>query len=208
MTKQDFWFEDITTLLDKDYLNDFIPLVEMTDYEKLNAMVRFCIYLSVLLILFTNNVNYIFIIIGILILTYAIYTIDTKKHADIKNELLAEMDVKYRKYADVDKAEAKANAEATAPAKAKAKATDDDECLKPTRDNIFANISLNKMKLDNCNENLLDKQMNEHIEQDRFIESNANIFEDKMSLRQFYKVPNENDADSRKKFMEWCYNSP
>jgi len=204
MTKQDFWFEDITTLLDKDYLNDFIPLVEMTDYEKLNAMVRFCIYLSVLLILFTNNVNYIFIIIGILILTYAIYTIDTKKHADIKKELLAEMDVKYRKYADVDKALAKANAEATAPAKA----TDDDECLKPTRDNIFANISLNKMKLDNCNENLLDKQMNEHIEQDRFIESNANIFEDKMSLRQFYKVPNENDADSRKKFMEWCYNSP
>jgi hypothetical protein len=195
MTKQDFWFEDITILLDKDHLNDFIPLVDMNDHEKLNAMVRFCIYLSVLLILFTNNVNYIFIIIGGLILTYAIYTLNNKQvvdmKSDIKTELLAEIDGKYRKYVDAPEKD-----DAIPPK---------DECIPARRDNIFANVDMNKSKLDDCKDDVKTGML---IEQDRFVESNDNIFEDKMSLRQFYKVPNANDADSRKKFMEWCYKSP
>jgi len=191
MTKQDFWFEDITIILDKDHLNDFIPLVDMDDHEKLNAMVRFCIYLSVLLILFTNNVNYIFILIGGLILTYAIYTLNNKQNGDMKKELLSEIDGKYRKYVETPENDVAIEHKA--------------ECIPATRDNIFANVDMNKSKLNDCKDVVKTDTL---IEQDRFVESNANIFEDKMSLRQFYKVPNENDADSRKKFMEWCYKSP
>ena len=49
--------------------------------------------------------------------------------------------------------------------------------------------------------------MNEHIANDQFVES-GKLFEDKMSLRQFYKVPNQFDSDSRKQFLEWCYKPP
>ena len=199
MTNDSFWFEDMTVLLYKDNLSEFIPLVEMTDEEKLNAVVRFCLYLSVLLILFTNNINYVFIAIGALIITYTIYTIHKKQNTDLKAELLNEIDGKYKKYLDKNEDIDIKKAEPL-----------NTQCLKPSADNIFANNtinSLNKKEINSCEPNVLEKQMNEHIANDQFVES-GKLFEDKMSLRQFYKVPNQFDSDSRKQFLEWCYKPP
>ena len=44
----------------------------MSFYEKLNAIMRFSLYLSVLLIILTAQVNYIFILIVVGILTYTV----------------------------------------------------------------------------------------------------------------------------------------
>ena len=78
MTNNTFWFNDITILLKSEYLNEFMPTIDMTTEQKLNSIVRFCIYLAFLLILFTNNINYIFLVIVGLLITYYVYIFNIK----------------------------------------------------------------------------------------------------------------------------------
>ena len=84
MNKQQFWFDDISILVNQDYLQDFIHVKEMNTSEKLNAIMRFCMYLSLILILITGNSNYIFIVICGAILTYIIHI--NKDEETIKNK--------------------------------------------------------------------------------------------------------------------------
>ena len=82
-----------------------------------------------------------------------------------------------------------------------------DRELVPTVDNIFGNsnyVTNNEGKLSDPDNETYESQFNKIVEKDSFYEQ-EHLFVDKMSLRNFYKVPNTNDADSRKKFMEWCY---
>jgi len=61
-----FWFNDYKILFYKENISNFFPSYNMTLIEKLNAIFRMSIYLSIILYLFTNNYLYlyIFIIIG------------------------------------------------------------------------------------------------------------------------------------------------
>lgn len=68
-----FWLDDIQVLIDKKYIYDFLPTVKMTLNEKLNAIVRLSLYLSVILSVLSNNINYIFIFLIACFVTYIIY---------------------------------------------------------------------------------------------------------------------------------------
>lgn len=68
-----FWFDDFKILLDKELIREYFPTKKMSIEKKLNSLVRFSLYLSFLLSLLTNNINYIFILIVTLFLTYLIY---------------------------------------------------------------------------------------------------------------------------------------
>lgn len=79
-TKYIFWLNDITILYkNKNYLH-FVPTSSMTRIEQLNAITRFCIYLSILFLLFDNSSeNYILLpIIGLIfvIFLYNIFNTD------------------------------------------------------------------------------------------------------------------------------------
>ena len=71
-TDDKFWYDDITILVKKDKLLNFIPNKNATLNENLNSSVRFIIYLSLLLVLYTKNYNYIIIIVLAFIVTYII----------------------------------------------------------------------------------------------------------------------------------------
>ena len=71
-TDDTFWYDDITILVKKDKLLNFIPNKNATLNENLNSSVRFIIYLSLLLVLYTKNYNYIIIIVLAFIVTYII----------------------------------------------------------------------------------------------------------------------------------------
>ena len=78
--KNVFWLNDITVIYkDKKYLQ-FIPNSSMTRIEQLNSITRFCIYLSILFLLFDDSSdNWILLpIIGIIfmIFMYNIFNID------------------------------------------------------------------------------------------------------------------------------------
>ena len=47
-----FWFKDISILYDKNYLLEIIPKKEYDFSRKLNAVVRFAIYYSILLYIY------------------------------------------------------------------------------------------------------------------------------------------------------------
>ena len=68
-----FWAENYKILFTSENLPDFFPTKRMTVIEKLNAIFRLSIYLSVLLYLLTKN--YLYLYIGILTgaFTYFIY---------------------------------------------------------------------------------------------------------------------------------------
>ena len=70
---QQFWYDDASILINQDYIGAFIPTNNMTQNEKLNSIMRFGLYLSLILILMTANTNYIFIMIGAAVLTYLMY---------------------------------------------------------------------------------------------------------------------------------------
>lgn len=70
---EQFWYDNIKILIDKDKIKDFFPTKEMSIERKLNALVRCSLYISFLMSVLTNNINYIFVLILTLFITYMIY---------------------------------------------------------------------------------------------------------------------------------------
>jgi hypothetical protein len=68
-----FWSNDPTILLNKDYITQIWPTQQMGFEEKMNAITRLVIILSILGFLFTNNFNLLVIGIITIALIYSIY---------------------------------------------------------------------------------------------------------------------------------------
>lgn len=67
-----FWLKDPSILINKDRLSEFYITNTMSKDEKLNAIVRFFIYSSILCSLYLNNPRYLLLIVLALIITYFI----------------------------------------------------------------------------------------------------------------------------------------
>ena len=81
-----FWLNNPKILLDSRRISEFYPSDKMSSVEQLNAVVRFSLYLSLLLMLLKLNVNYVFILLFSLLATYIIYNFDEKIKKDEKIE--------------------------------------------------------------------------------------------------------------------------
>jgi hypothetical protein len=68
-----FWITDYKILFYNQRLTDFFPTLEMTLIEKLNAIFRLSIYLSIILYLFTGNYLYLYIMIIVGLFTLFIF---------------------------------------------------------------------------------------------------------------------------------------
>ena len=66
MCDDKFWLEDINILFNKNNYDEILPKKYMSTTKKLNTLSRFIVYLSVLL--FIININFLYIIIGALLL--------------------------------------------------------------------------------------------------------------------------------------------
>ena len=73
MNNKVFWVDNIKILIEKNKIREFVPTKKMSIEEKLNSIVRFSLYLSFILSILTNDINYIFIFIITGIITYLIY---------------------------------------------------------------------------------------------------------------------------------------
>jgi len=54
----EFWYNDLGILFDKDRVSEFYPSYDMTMIEKLNAIMRMSIYVGAILFLLKNNYQY------------------------------------------------------------------------------------------------------------------------------------------------------
>ena len=77
--KDNFWLENPSILIDKNRLKEFIPLKEMNLSEKLNSLIRFSFYVSIILTLYYQKYLYLYFFIFVTLLTIVIYKFQYEK---------------------------------------------------------------------------------------------------------------------------------
>ncbi len=197
MSTEKIWYEDLNVLVDGSKLSKYIPLKSYSKNEKLNAIMRFSLYLSLLLIVLTMNVNYIFILITIGVLTYTVnFTYEEKE--DKKLEKVEEY-----KNMKKDKHIKKRNIKPKEYVK---------KCVLPTEHNPFMNfmVSDKRDRKRACKtynneeiEDLMDDKFSVGLYKD--IDS---VYNNENSQREFYTMPNTEAANRQTEFANWCYKVP
>ena len=181
-----FWIEDYKILFYKDRLADFFPTITMTLIEKLNAIFRLSIYLSVVLYLLTNNYLYFYIMIIVGLFTWFVYY-NQRDNLELyfnsipnSNEnLIQESDHKIND-------------------------------IVPTTENPFMNINLitdNKEK-----EAPPASWNNDEVQKDIEDKFGYNLYRDvgdlygkSNSQRQYYTMPSTTIPNNQTSFAKWCY---
>jgi hypothetical protein len=187
-----FWYNDPSTIIDPNRLSEFIPTSLMTRVEQLNAVVRFSLYLSIILILMRNgDFNYIIIFLSSLLVTYIIYTFDDRVR-DVKTGDHQEL------FTDLSK-----------PACT--------NYIKPTYDNPFMNPTLIDIT-ENPNREAYSKKSflaNDEIKMDIEDKFSYNLYQDaddifgtRNSRREFYTVPVTTIPSNQDSFAKWLYGNP
>jgi len=185
-----FWFNDVTILFRKDRLTEFFPSRDMTVTEQLNSVVRFMLYLSVVVALYQQNTKPLFLFFGTLLFTYVIYFLSSDKRLE-----------KERKegFTTVIQDGIEKN------------------IVEPTIDNPYMNVLLTDYN-DNPNREALSKlnaYPNERLQKDIDDKFNYNLYRDvedifdrMSSQRQFYTMPVTTIPNEQNKFANWLYKSP
>lgn len=73
----DFWFNDRSIILREDRITEFFPVFSMTYNEKLNALLRLSMYLSILLFIYYKNYSFFILPISVALITLYIYRFNT-----------------------------------------------------------------------------------------------------------------------------------
>ena len=187
-----FWLNNPQILIDPKRFVEFFPNTNMTRVEQLNAIVRFCFYLSILLILLRQDINYIYLFLISLVLTFLIYQYDPSLKGDEKIEL-------YDVYEN------------------RRKQPEGRNYVKPTYNNPFMNPLVTEI-LDNPNRDAYSKksfinnlELNNDIE-DKFAynlyQDVDDVFGKTNSQRQFYTVPATTIPNDQGGFARWLYGRP
>tara|TARA_B100001287_G_C22653460_1_gene516415 strand:- start:1037 stop:1666 length:630 start_codon:yes stop_codon:yes gene_type:complete len=177
-----FWFTNLKILFNKERLTEFFPNYEMTLNEKLNAISRLSIYLGILLTFISNNYNYMYITVIVLLFTVIIF----KLQAD-------NVELYFNSYGNNMREE-------------------DKECTMPTQNNPFMNHNIlvdKPTKLEACksynNENVkedIEKNFNLNLYRDV-----SDLYQRNNSQRQYYTMPSTTIPNDQTKFAKWCYNT-
>ena len=69
-----FWYNQYDILWNSNRLTEFFPTKDQTLEERFNSIVRLSFYLSIILFFYHNDIKYLFIFIGMLLITYYLYT--------------------------------------------------------------------------------------------------------------------------------------
>lgn len=182
MTEQ-IWYYDITGFITKDTFHKILPLQYMNLDEKLNAITRFFLYLSILLALIRVDYRYLVIGITIGLLTIPIYEFENKERK------LAE---KFLRKNNVD-------------------IQNNQLCTISSVENPFMNPSVTDIKYspdrpEACPvENPMVKNQIERNYDKRVFRDVTDIFGRDNSERQFYTVPSSTIPNKQGEYAEWLY---
>lgn len=182
-----FWSQNPKILFELDNLANFIPNAQMTTIEKMNALMRLSIYLSLALFLFTSNTSYLFIAIITAVITYFIFEYQKKNSELFLNSYKGSQFNKIQESLIEEPSE-----------------------IKPTTENPFMNINLitgNKAK-EQAPKTWNDENLQEKVEE----KFNYNLYRDvgdlygkRNSQRQYYQVPSTTIPNNQTQFAKWLY---
>jgi len=176
-----FWYDDINIIFNKDKLLEFIPQNNLTLEEKLNSIVRFGIYFSILMTLLKKDYRYMYVALLVMGVTYIVY-LKYKETFKNKDEEL--------------KMEEKLN---------------NLECDKPKDNNPLMNTLLTddfKTKKQACT---ITKEISKDIDNkfySKLYASGDNLYNGRIDQRQFYSMPNTQVPNNQGDFAKWLYSTP
>lgn len=177
------WFNDIHILFNKDRLLDIIPLKEMSNGSKINAITRFSLYLSVLLFVITGNYLNLYIVITVVIVSYLMHIFNTQEFFEDNISL----------------ENSKNNIKEV-------------ECDLPTKENPLMNplVGDNAQKKKvacQIDDNKVLKKVDKRF-CDRLYQNTSNIFSNRFEQRAFYTMPNSKIPNDQTTFAKWLYDIP
>lgn len=197
-TEETIWIKDFNVLFEKEKLFKYIPLNSYSNYEKINSMMRFTLYISVLLSFLYKNLNYFFIFIICGVVTFIMYNNEEKKD----DKILLENLENYNKIKnDPDIKKHKINHKKYLK-----------KCVLPSRNNPFMNVlpTDNRKRKEACKsyndekiKNLVDDKFSKGLYKD--INS---VYNNENSQREFYTMPNTTIPNKQGDFANWLYGIP
>ena len=189
MINEPIWSEDISILLQADKLIEFVPTDNMSFNQKLNSVVRFALYLTIILYLYNFNYLNLYILIGVMLSTYFIYSFRDSKNIKI---------------------ESINNFDSAANYKKNNKIKNPKTCRKPTKDNPFMNWGVyDKTFKKACDINDID--VKEKVEKDfneGLYQNIGDVYQKNNSQRQYYTMPVSSGISEQSAFANWLYGGP
>lgn len=193
-----FWANKPSILLRSDQLKNFFPSYDYTIVQNLNAIVRLVLYLTIVLILYSKNSQYLLLFLGSLLITYMLYTYYPNqeelfyiKPVNSCNPTLKEKKAIINRKEHVEK-----------------------KCVMPTVENPFMNynhITDNYHRPPACKAFLYDdpqsQKVKEKVEEkfdERLYKSVTDIYSKRNSQREFYTVA-YNQIPDQTSFAKWLY---
>ena len=186
-----FWLDNISILFQTDRLTEFIPNNEMTYNEKLNAIVRFSIYLSILLFLLNNNYLVFYIPIFISLFTYYLKKNKIQTDTESFNNIKQQKNLEY--YTNDTKKHSR--------------------CQKPSYNNPFMNVLQTdyKYRPERPKACQIDDTIKKEIEEKfdvNLYKDISDIYGKKNSQRQYYTTPSTTIPNDQESFSKWLYGTP
>ena len=186
-----FWYNQPNILYEKNYLFEIFPSKDHDMVRKLNSIVRFSIYYSIIVYLYNKNTNVFAIPLLAGIITYFIWTHNSNIQKDsFITDLKNDIPVNEMKPHNIG-------------------------CTIPTKDNPFMNtpffdIAANKDLSKSCT-SYDNKGIQRKIEKefDKGLYRNyTDIFGKENSQRQFFSVPGRQGIPDQSAFAHWLYRTP
>ena len=174
-----FWYNDITILWNKNRLTEFFPTRDQTLEEKFNAIVRLSIYCFIVLFFNKNDIKYIYLAFGTMLLTYYVYFNREKEQFDPLNQPNNQpnqsvFDNKSQIVKEEKKDEKGDEKKQTLPI----------NCTRPTIDNPFMNVTMKDyFNIDKSTKTIIDRPeacdtSDQNIQKEINNSFNNNLFKD------------------------------
>lgn len=180
------WYKDLKGFLTQENFLKFFPTADMTYEEQINSIVRFTLYLTIILVLFKNNYKVLYILLVIILITYGMSMI---KINDNNNQ---------KEYYQKNNIALSQKTNKT--------------CRKPNSNNPF----MNRNYLQEYNKKTDDIEAcdveNEQIKEEildtfneKLYRSVDDMFMNQANDRQFYTMPNTQLVNDQTGFAKWLY---
>ncbi len=181
------WYDDIKGFLDNQHMVKFLPERDMSTTEQLNALLRFALYLSIILMIIRRSVTPIFIVLFVAVLTWGMHESQTREHR-LAAQSLEKMD-------------------ATETRK-------DGICTRPTLHNPFMNVLSSdavirpkRPKACDVSHKKIKKLVEDYYAHNLYRDSDDPLDRNTHS-RQFYTMPVSTIPGDQTAFAKWLYHTP
>ena len=186
-----FWLNDPTILLDKNYISEIWPSAKLTFEQKLNAITRLILLITVIGFVLTRSIN--ILVSAVITLVTIVIVYKTQKTKDKKKEIIKEI-----------KKEGFTNPETYEKIKT--------NFTQPTKKNPLMNVLLPEIQDEPKRKpaapafnSKVEKEINEKTADPRLFLDLGDKINFNNTMRNFYATANTTVPNDQKGFAEFCY---